>query len=93
MHFRKTASGRGLFMDETSEIPDIGKLNGTNLIGHDPSEDKLHRFSGDNLGTTHDHRGELLSEGHIRPIHESIRKGMPYREQIDSGLISADRVE
>lgn len=93
MHFRKTASGSGLLMYETANIPDVGKLDGTNLIGYDPYDGKLHWFSVDNLGTTHDHTGELLSNDHIRLIHESSREGKPYREQIDIEWISADRVK
>uniref|UniRef100_A0A7C2SP99 DUF1579 domain-containing protein n=1 Tax=Thermoanaerobaculum aquaticum TaxID=1312852 RepID=A0A7C2SP99_9BACT len=93
MHFHKTASGSGLLMYETANIPDIGKLDGTNLIGYDPYDGKLHWFSVDNLGTTHDHTGELLSKDHIRLIHESSREGKSYREQIDIEFLSADRVK
>lgn len=93
MDFRKTASGSGLLMYETANIPDVGKLDGTNLIGYDPYDGKLHWFSVDNLGTTHDHTGELLSKDHIRLIHESSREGKPYREQFDIEFISADRVK
>lgn len=93
MHFRKTASGSGLLMYETANIPDIGKLDGSNLIGYDPYDGKLHWFSVDNLGTTHDHTGELLNKDHLRLVHESSREGKPYREQIDVEWISADRVK
>lgn len=93
MDFRKTASGSGLFMYEAANIPGIGKLDGANLIGYDPYDGKLHWFSVDNLGTTHDHTGQLLSKDHIRLIHESSREGKPYREQVDFEFISANRVK
>ncbi len=93
MHFRKTASGSGLLIYETANIPDVGKLDGTNLIGYDPYDGKLHWFSVDNLGTTYDHTGELLSKDHIRLIHESSREGKPYREQIDFEFIGANKLK
>lgn len=52
MDFRKTAGGSGLLMYETANIPGIGKLEGTGVIGYDPYDGKLHWFSVDNLGTT-----------------------------------------
>jgi hypothetical protein len=83
MHYRKTADGNGLYMDENATIPGVGKLIGGNIIGFDPFEQKLHWFSVDNLGTTHDHIGELIDKNHLRLIHESQREGKTYREEID----------
>ncbi|MHA2643039.1 MAG: hypothetical protein V2G49_06515, partial [bacterium JZ-2024 1] len=67
MEFRRTANGSGRMMCETANIPEIGKLYDTSLIGYDPCEGKLHRFSGDNFGTAHDHTGELVSKGPYPP--------------------------
>lgn len=83
MHYRKTADGNGLYMDEHATIPDVGRLIGGNIIGFDPYEQKLHWFSVDNFGTTHDHIGELIDKDHLRLIHESQREGKTYREEID----------
>jgi hypothetical protein len=83
MHFRKTADGNGLYMDEKATIPEIGKLVGGNVIGFDPYGQKLHWFSVDNFGTTHGHIGELVDKDHVRLLHESQRDGKPYREVID----------
>lgn len=83
MHFRRTADGNGLYMDENATIPDVGTLRGANIIGFDPYEQKLHWFSVDNFGTTHDHVGELVEKDHLRLIHESLREGKTFREEID----------
>lgn len=83
MHYRKTADDNGLYMDEHATIPDVGRLIGGNIIGFDPYEQKLHWFSVDNFGTTHDHIGELIDKDHLRLIHESQREGKTYREEID----------
>lgn len=83
MHFRKMADGNGLYMDEHATIPDVGKLFVGNIIGFDPFEQKLHWFSADNFGTTHDHIGKLIDKNHLRLVHESQREGKTYREEID----------
>lgn len=92
MRFRKMADGNGLYMDETASIPDVGKLVGGNIIGFDPYEQKLHWFSVDNLGTTHDHIGELVDKDRLRLVHESQREGKAYREEIDFVWKSAKEV-
>jgi hypothetical protein len=83
MHYRKTADGNGLYMDESATIPDVGKLIGGNIIGYDPYDKKLHWFSVDNFGTTHDHIGQLVDNDHLRLVHESQREGKIYKEEID----------
>jgi hypothetical protein len=83
MHFRRTAAGNGLYMDESATISDLGKLVGGNIIGYDPYDKKLHWFSVDNFGTTHDHIGELVDKDHLRLVHESQREGKLYKEVID----------
>jgi len=83
LRFWKMADGNGLYMDETATIPEVGTLVGGNIIGFDPHEQKLHWFSVDNFGTSHDHVGELLGKDHLRLIHESQREGKVFREEID----------
>lgn len=50
-----STAGSGLYMDESATMSDLGKLDGGNIIGYDPYDKKLHWFSVDNFGTTHDH--------------------------------------
>lgn len=80
---RKIADGQGLYMDEDANIPGMGRLIGSDLIGYDPFEGKLHLYSVDNQGTTHDHIGELISPDHLRIVHESMRDGKPFKEVLD----------
>ena len=81
--FRSLPHGQGLYMEETGDIPDLGQLIGTNLIGFDPIEGKLHWFSVDNLGTTHDHIGELRDSNHLVLVHQSKRDGKNFLETTD----------
>ncbi len=92
MNFRKIADGNGLYMEENAEIPGVMRLDGGNIIGYDPFDGKLHWFSVDNLGTTHDHIAELVEENHIQLIHESEREGKKFRENIDIKWISDKEV-
>lgn len=93
LSFRKTAGGSGLVMDEHAEVKDVGVLRGTNLIGFDPHDGRLHWFSVDNFGTTHDHLGELVAPDHLRLIHQSQREGKQFREEIDFIWRAADRID
>jgi len=93
MDFRKTADGSGLTMDEHAEVAALGVLRGANLIGFDPYEGRLHWFSVDNFGTTHDHTGQLVAPAHLRLTHESEREGKPFREVIDFVWRAADRID
>jgi hypothetical protein len=81
--FRRTAEGHGLVMDESAELPDMGKMQGTNLIGYDPFDGNIHWFSVDNMGTAHDHVGKMVDKDHFRMVHNSTRDGKVYREDID----------
>lgn len=91
--FRKISDGAGMFMEEKGDIPGLGNLRGSNLIGFDPFEGKVHWFSVDNLGTTHDHIAEAIDKNHLRLTHTSSREGKTYKEVIDLTFKSSDRVE
>jgi hypothetical protein len=81
--FRRTADGHGLVMDESAELPDMGKMQGTNLIGYAPFDGNIHWFSVDNMGTAHDHVGKMVDKDHFRMVHHSTREGKEYHEDID----------
>ena len=81
--FRKTADGNGMLMYEWCDIPGVGKFNGANLIGFDPYDGKIHWYSVDNLGTTHEHIGEFSDEKTFYMEHRSQREGKEYVEKIN----------
>lgn len=83
MDYKKTANGSGLTMTERAAIPGIAKLEGTNLIGFDPNDEKIHWYSVDNLGTTHEHIGDFTSDNHFYMEHNGTRDGKNYVEKID----------
>lgn len=93
LHFHKAADGNALTMDEHADVAEVGVLRGANLIGFDPYEGRLHWFSVDNFGTTHDHIGQLVGPAHLRLTHESRREGKPFREEINFVWRAADRID
>jgi hypothetical protein len=93
MDFRRTAAGSGLTMEEHGDVAQVGMLRGANLIGFDPYDGRLHWFSVDNFGTTHDHIGQLIGPAHLRLTHESEREGKPFREEIDFVWLAGDRID
>lgn len=91
--FATASDGQGILMKEECEIPDIGKLHGTNLIGYDSNDGKIHWFTVDNMGTTHEHIGTLSDSQHFAMIHQSTLNGKKYVEDISMELISEDSLE
>lgn len=81
--FKKIVQGQGLYVEEGGDVPGVGVLSGATLVGFDPHGGKLHWFSIDNLGTTHDHIGELVNENHLRLTHQSQKEGKDFSETID----------
>jgi hypothetical protein len=80
---KKTADGNGLTADEDFASPDLGTLKGANLAGYDPYDSKIHWFSVDNMGTTHDHVGEWQTPDHLYMEHNSMREGKKFQEKLD----------
>lgn len=93
LDFKKLPSGQGLLLDESGDIQGVGPLLGTTLIGFDPHGGKLHWFSVDNFGTTHDHIGELVADNHLRLKHESQKEGKEFKEVIDFVWNSENEME
>ncbi len=69
-------------MNEWADIPGIGKLVGANLIGIDPADEKVHWYSVDNMGTTHEHIGEFTDGKHFSMIYKGNREGKEFIETI-----------
>ena len=80
--FKKTADGNGLYMNESCDVPGIGKMNGANLVGFDPNDGKIHWYSVDNMGTTHEHVGQFTNDNDFYMEHKSHQKGKQYVEKI-----------
>ncbi len=91
--FMKTADNNGIYMLERCNIPGIGALNGANLIGFDPNDSKIHWYSVDNMGTTHEHIGDLMGKQHFNMVYKGIREGKTYTETIDVIRTGKDKVE
>jgi len=88
--FRKTADGNGLYMDEHCNIPGFADLFGANLIGYDPYDGKIHWYSVDNLGSTHEHVGQFNDSNHFYMEHNSLQQGKAYVEKISVDFVDAN---
>ena len=80
--FEKISDGSGLLMKEWCTIESAGKFTGTDLIGYDPNDGKIHWYTVDNMGTTHEHIGSFSDADHFTMQHKSMRDGKEFIENI-----------
>ncbi|MES2620806.1 MAG: hypothetical protein V4615_08135 [Bacteroidota bacterium] len=79
---RSTAGGYGLYLDESFRDSTLGEMKASNLVGYDPNDEKIHWYSVDNHGSTHDHTGSWKSPDSLFMEHSGVRKGKTYQEKI-----------
>lgn len=80
--FKTTSDNHGIAMHEWATIPGIGKLDGTNLAGINMYDGKVHWFSVDNMGTTHEHVGEFTDGNHFSMTYRGTQEGKQYVETL-----------
>lgn len=80
--FKKAADGAGLMADEWFTHKDLGSLKALNVIGYNANDGKIHWFTVDNFGTTHDHLGQWKSDDHFTMEANEKKAGKKYREVI-----------
>jgi hypothetical protein len=91
--FEQTAGGSGILMHEWADVPDMGKFDGQNLIGYDPYSQKLYWYSVDNIGTTHEHTCQWISDKEMHMEHNSTRDGKAFIEQGTAILRDPNTIE
>ncbi len=92
-NFRKTADGNGMTMDEGFSDPELGTLMGANLIGYNANDGKIHWFSVDNFGTTHDHLGVWKTPEHFYMQTSELQQKKRYMEKINVILKDKDHLD
>ena len=90
--FKKAASNNGITMHEWGTIPGMGNLEGQNLAGVDPYDGKIHWYTVDNVGDTHEHIGSFSDSKHFMMMHKSMRDGKEFIETIEMEFISANKL-
>lgn len=80
--FKTTSDNNGIVMHEWATIPGMGKLDGTNLAGINMYDGKVHWFSVDNMGTTHEHIGEFTNSKHFSMTYKGPQEGKAYVETL-----------
>jgi len=86
MDFTAVADGNGVYGVEYADDPNLGKMRGSDLIGYDPYEKKIHCFTVDNSGICHDHICVWKSPDHFYLEHNSTRDGKAFKEMADLTL-------
>lgn len=92
-NFKKTADGTGLLMEEWFNSAELGKLMGTNLIGNNANDGKIHWFSVDNFGTTHEHIGIWKSREQFYMETTETIQNKKYVEKINMIFKGNDTLE
>jgi len=90
--FFRSPENSGLYMEETFTHPDLGTLKGYNLIGYNARDEKIHWFSVDNFGTTHDHVGYWKSPDHFYMEATEKHEGKKFEEQINIVFLDDGRI-
>ena len=90
--FSKNAESSGMYMEEWFSSPDLGDLKGYNLIGFNARDEKIHWFSVDNFGTTHEHLGEWITDDHFTMIVTEKKNGKKFEETIDLVFIDSNHI-
>ena len=87
------ADGNGVYVDEWFSSKELGTLKGSDLFGYDPFDTKIHVYSVDNMGTTHEHTGEWQTPDHLYVEHNSVREGKKYVEKLDFTFAKKDELQ
>lgn len=91
--FKKAADGMGLTMEEGFTHSELGTLKGSNLIGFNANDGKIHWFSVDNFGTAHDHLGHWISEDHFYMQAGEIQQKKKFVEKINMKFNGKNQLE
>jgi len=91
--FKKIADGQGLSMEEGFTDPGLGTLKGSNLIGFNANDGKIHWFSVDNFGTAHDHLGYWVSEDHFYMQANELQQKKKFVEKINMRFKGKNQME
>lgn len=83
MDFKKSAAGYGMYVDEWFDSQELGSLRGINVIGYNEHDEKIHWFTVDNFGTTHNHIGTWKSPNHFYMEARENKGAQEFFETID----------
>ena len=90
--FSINAESTGMYMEEHFTSPELGELKGYNLIGFNARDEKIHWFSVDNFGTTHEHLGTWITDDHFSMSVTEKHNGKKFEETIDLIFIDSNHI-
>jgi len=88
--FKTASADNAIVMHEWADIPGAGKLDGNNLAGVCMQDGKIHWYSVDNMGTTHEHVGEFADQHHFTMVHKSMQEGKEFVETLEMEFAEPD---
>jgi hypothetical protein len=91
--FKPVSDGHGLLGEESFSGPVLGIYHGSSLIGFDPYDRKIHWYTVDNTGTTHDHVGNWTDPDQFEMVHKSTRDKKAYHEKLSIRFTGKDQYE
>jgi hypothetical protein len=88
--FKTASADNAIVMHEWANIPGMGTLDGNNLAGVNMQDGKIHWYSVDNMGTTHEHVGEFADQHHFAMVHKSMQEGKEFVETLEIEFAEPD---
>jgi len=87
------ASGNGAYWEENATQTSMGDWHASDLFGYDRTDGKLHCYSVDNMGSTHDRIADWKSPDHLVLVYNGLENGKQVSEQLDFNLKDDDVLE
>ena len=91
--FSSVADGNGVYMEETAKGPEAGTYHAGNIIGYDQYDKKLHWYTVDNTGVAHDHIVTWKGDNHYSFVHNGVRNGKKYSENLEGTFKGENSME
>jgi hypothetical protein len=90
---KPVAGGNGAYWEENATQTAMGDWHASDLFGYDRTDGKLHDFSVDNMGSTHDRVADWKSPDHLILEYNGIENGKQVYEKLDFTLKSDNIIE
>lgn len=87
------AGGNGAYWEENATQTGMGDWHASDLFGYDRSDNKLHCYSVDNMGSTHDRIADWKSPDHLVLVYNGIENGKQVSEKLDFNLTDDNILE
>jgi len=77
------AGGNGAYWEESGVHPAFGEMHASDLFGYDRNDGKLHCYTVDNMGATHNQICEWKSPDHLSVVYNGTENGKQVIQKMD----------